>query len=131
MQTAKSFCLEQSLCLRFILYTYYVQLKSLSSNSKIKIEIGANTGYVGINDGKIYYKSSKNAEAKYLGVSPVAMIAFAGNKVPNSCLLCDGGAAGKRSYPDLFGVIDTAYGEVFLILNFLTFAECFLRSVGS
>jgi microcystin-dependent protein len=38
------------------------------------------------------------------------MIAFAGNKVPNGCLLCDGGAVGKRSYPDLFGVIDTAYG---------------------
>jgi hypothetical protein len=54
--------MEQSLRLRFILYTY-VQLKSLSSSSEVKIEIGANTGYVGINDSKIYYKSSKNTEA--------------------------------------------------------------------
>ncbi|MDR0800840.1 MAG: phage tail protein [Endomicrobium sp.] len=105
--------------------------ENLSSNSEIKIEVGTSSGYIGINDSKMYYKSSKNADAEYFGIPPGTVIAFAGNKVPNGYLLCDGRAVDKRSYPGLFEAISTTYGGSGSTFKLPDFRGMFLRVAGS
>jgi microcystin-dependent protein len=84
--------------------------ENLSSNNEIKIEIGGNTAYIGLDGNSLYYKSGQRAEKECLGVPPGTVIAFAGNNGPKGYLLCDGKEVDVSRYPDLFRAIGTIYG---------------------
>jgi microcystin-dependent protein len=84
--------------------------KNLSSDTEIKIEIGKNLAYIGMDGNSLYYKPSQRAEKECLGVPPGTVIAFAGNHGPRGYLLCDGREVDVLNYPDLFRAIGTIYG---------------------
>jgi hypothetical protein len=84
--------------------------ENLSSDTEIKIEIGKNLAYIGMDGNSLYYKPSQRAEKECLGVPPGTVIAFAGNHAPRGYLLCDGREVDVLNYPDLFRAIGTIYG---------------------
>ncbi|MDR3195965.1 MAG: phage tail protein [Endomicrobium sp.] len=106
--------------------------ENLSSESEIKIEIGENSAYIGMDgNSRLYYKPSQKAEKECLGVPPGTVIAFAGNSAPRGYLLCDGREIDASMYPDLFRAIGTIYGgngsPKFKLPNF---CGMFLRGAG-
>jgi microcystin-dependent protein len=84
--------------------------ENLSSDNEIKIEIGKNSAYIGMDGNRLYYKPSQRAEKECLGIPPGTVIAFAGNHAPRGYLLCDGREVDVSNYPDLFRAIGTIYG---------------------
>jgi hypothetical protein len=57
--------------------------ENLSSNNEIKIEIGENTAYIGLDGNSLYYRPGQGTEKECLGVPPGTVITFAGNNAPN------------------------------------------------
>jgi microcystin-dependent protein len=84
--------------------------EKLSANNEIEVEVNGNKVYVGIDNKKLYFKPSRDAEIEYLGVPAGTIIAFAGNNPPRGYLPCDGRDVEVSRYPDLFAAIGTIYG---------------------
>jgi hypothetical protein len=106
--------------------------ENLSSDGEIKIEVGASAAYIGVNGGKVYYKSSANTEAEYFGVPVGTIIAFAGTICPKGYLPCDGRQLDKTKYLDLFAAIGTIYGgDGSTNFKVPDFRGMFLRGAGS
>jgi hypothetical protein len=111
---------------------YSSTAENLSSDGEIKIEVGASATYIGVNGGRVYYKSLANAETEYFGVPAGTIIAFAGTICPKGYLLCDGRQLDKTKYLDLFAVIGTVYGgDGSTNFKVPDFRGMFLRCAGS
>jgi microcystin-dependent protein len=46
------------------------------------------------------------------------VVAFAGQSLPQGWLLCDGSAVSRNTYPVLFGIVGTTYGEGDMVTTF-------------
>lgn len=102
--------------------------ESLSANDEIVIKIGTSSVSIGIKNGKLCYKG---ANLETLSVPPGTIIAFAGNKVPDGYLPCDGSELEVSKYPQLFEAIGTIYGgNASSRFRLPDFRGMFLRGVG-
>jgi microcystin-dependent protein len=84
--------------------------ESLSSNDEILIKAGDSSVVITIKNGKLCCKSSQVANFETMSVPPGTIIAFAGNRIPEGYLLCDGSEVKRSRYPQLFEAIGTIYG---------------------
>jgi microcystin-dependent protein len=102
--------------------------ETLSANDEIVIKIGTSSVSIGIKNGKLCYKG---ANLETFSVPPGTIIAFAGNKIPNGYLLCDGSELEISKYPQLFEAIGTIYGgNASSRFKLPDFRGVFLRGVG-
>lgn len=102
--------------------------ETLSANNEIVIKIGTSSVSIGIKNGKLCYKG---ANLETLSVPPGTIIAFAGNKVPDGYLPCDGSELEISKYPQLFEAIGTIYGgNASSRFRLPDFRGMFLRGVG-